>query len=160
VLPRAKRLDMPSSNDEFPPLPHDACFVVTIHCVIAIALVFILTLKPPMQVRSSEVIDLLLSLYTTYSVVLYLVARWWRPSLPDVLKPWIDVSWALGLMALSRERILIGVVIESPLKESRHADNYRAAGPDLNHRRPSDRGRLLAPFTREQAEAEGGWGNP
>src|SRR5262245_33095779 len=59
---------MPSSNDEFPPLSLGARFVF------------------------SEAIDLLLCLYAIYRVVLYLVARWWRPILRGVLEPRIDVS--------------------------------------------------------------------
>ena len=115
-----------SSNDKFPPLSLDARFVATIRCVIAIALVFILTLDPPTRARFSEVIDLLLGLYATYSMVLYLVARWWRPILPGVLEPWIHVSWARGLMALSRERTLKGRLAFR--KDITHLSNPRLRG--------------------------------
>jgi hypothetical protein len=94
---------MPSSNDESAPQSLDARFVATIGCVPAIALAFILTLNPLIRARFSEVSDLLLGLYATYSVVLYLAARWWRPFLPGVLEPWIDVGWARGPMALSSD---------------------------------------------------------
>jgi hypothetical protein len=117
---------MPSSNDEFPPVSLDARCVAKIRCVIAIALVFILTLDPPTRARFSEVINLLLGLYATYSVALYLVARWWRPILPAVLEPWIDVSWALGLMALSTEQTPKGRLAFR--KDITHLSNSRLRG--------------------------------
>jgi hypothetical protein len=64
VRPRAKRLDMPSSNDESSALSLDARFVATIRCVLAIALAFILTLDRLTRARFSEVSDLLLGLYS------------------------------------------------------------------------------------------------
>jgi hypothetical protein len=77
---------MPSSNDEPPLLPLDARFAATICCVVAIVLAFLLTLEPPTRAGFIELIDLLLGLYVTYSVVLCLAVHGWRPVLPDILE--------------------------------------------------------------------------
>ena len=94
---------MPSSTNEFPRISLDARFVATIRCVLAIALPFILTLAPLTRSRFCAVTYLLLGLYATYSVLLYLAACWWRPILPGVVEPWIDVGWAVALVASSSD---------------------------------------------------------
>ena len=99
--PRARKLEMPSTNAKSPSESLDARFVATIRCVLAIAVLFILALDPLARTGFSEVIYLILGLYVTYSALLYMAARWWRPILPGVVEPWVDVGWTVGLMAFS-----------------------------------------------------------
>jgi hypothetical protein len=72
---------MPSPNDKSPPLSFDARSVATIRCVLTIAVPFVLTLDPLTRARLSEVSYLILGLYTTYDVLLYMLARLGHPLL-------------------------------------------------------------------------------
>jgi signal transduction histidine kinase len=92
---------MPSSNDKSPPESFDARFIATIRCILAISVLLILTLDSLARTRFYEVTYLILGFYVTYSVLLYMAARLWRPILPGGVEPWLDVGWAVGLMAVS-----------------------------------------------------------
>jgi signal transduction histidine kinase len=94
---------MPSSNEKPPPESIDARFIAMTRCVLAIAVSVILTFDPLTRARFSEVSYLLLVLYVTYSVILYMTARWWRPILPSIVEPWLDVGWAVGLVAFNSD---------------------------------------------------------
>jgi hypothetical protein len=95
---------MPSSNDNSPPESFDVGFAARIRCALAIAGAIIFTLDLLTRTWLSEVSYIVLGLYVTYSVLLYTAARWWRPILPGVVEPWLDVGWAVGLVAFSSER--------------------------------------------------------
>ena len=93
---------MPSPTDKPPPLvPFDARFIAAIRCVLSTAVLVILALDPLARTRFSGVTYLILGLYVAYSISLYTAARWWQPFLPAPVEPWLDVSWAVGLTALS-----------------------------------------------------------
>jgi hypothetical protein len=72
---------MPSSDDNSPSVWLDACSVATVQCVLTIAVPFILTPDPLIPARLSEVSYLILGLYTTYGVLLYMAGRMGRPLL-------------------------------------------------------------------------------
>jgi signal transduction histidine kinase len=95
---------MPSSNDKSPPESFDVDLAATIRCALAIAGAIIFTLDLLTRTWLSEVSYIVLGLYVTYSVLLYTAARWWRPLLPGVVEPWLDVGWAVGIVAFSGER--------------------------------------------------------
>jgi hypothetical protein len=72
---------MPSSDDNSPLVSLDACSVATVQCVLTIAVPFILPLDPLIPAHLSEVSYLILGLYTTYCVLLYMAGRLGRPLL-------------------------------------------------------------------------------
>ena len=76
---------MPSSNDTLSQESSDAHFVATVRCVLSSAVSLILTLDSPTRARFSERSYLIYGfyvLYVSYSVLLYMAARWWRHTLP------------------------------------------------------------------------------
>jgi signal transduction histidine kinase len=101
MLPRARRLDMPSSYDKLPPITFDARFMAASRCVLSIAVLLLLAFDPLARSRFPEVIDLVLGLYVTYSLLLYTATRWSHSIVPETIEPWVDVGWAVGLTALS-----------------------------------------------------------
>jgi signal transduction histidine kinase len=96
-------LDLPSSNDKSPALSLDAHFVGTIRCTLAIAIALILALDTATRPHFSTGTYLIVGLYVTYVVLLCIATRLWRPLLPNVVEPWIDVGWAVGLMAFNTD---------------------------------------------------------
>jgi hypothetical protein len=70
VLPRAKRLDMPSSNDDLSPKSAKVGLVAAIRCALGIAEATIFILALLTYIRLSEVSYLDLGLYVTYSELL------------------------------------------------------------------------------------------
>lgn len=72
---------MPSSDDNSLSVSLDGRSVATIRCVLTIAVPFILTLDPLTRARLSEVSYLILGLYATYGVLLYMSARLGHPLL-------------------------------------------------------------------------------
>jgi signal transduction histidine kinase len=92
---------MPSANEKSPLGSFDVSLVATIRCALATAGAIIFTLDLLAHTRLLEVSHVVLALYVTYSVLLYIVAYWRHPVLPGGIEPWLDVSWAVVLMALS-----------------------------------------------------------
>ncbi len=86
---------MPSSNDNFPPEAFDVCLAVTMRRTLAIAGAIILTLDLQTHTRLPEGRYLVLVLYVTYGVLLYMAVRWRRFILPGGVEPWLDVGSAL-----------------------------------------------------------------
>jgi hypothetical protein len=105
---------MPSSNDTLSQESSDAHFVATVRCVLYSAVSLTFALDSPTRARFSELSYLIYGfyvLYVSYRVLLYMAARWWRPTLPGIVEPWLDVGWAVGLVVLSNDRseILFGL---------------------------------------------------
>src|SRR5919108_4213450 len=92
---------MPSSNEKSPPESFDVSLVATIRCALATAGAIVFTLDRLTHSRLPEVSHLVLILYVTYSVILYMRAHRRHPLLPSGVEPWLDVGWAVALMALS-----------------------------------------------------------
>jgi signal transduction histidine kinase len=92
---------MPSPNEKSPPESFDISLVATIRCALATAGAVIFTLDRLTHSRLPELSHLVLILYVTYSVILYKRAQRRRPILPSGVEPWLDVGWAVALMALS-----------------------------------------------------------
>ena len=78
---------MPSSKDNFPPEAFDVCLAVTMRRT--------LTLDLQTHTRLLEGRYLVLVLYVTYGVLLYMAVRWRRFILPGGVEPWLDVGSAL-----------------------------------------------------------------
>src|SRR5215510_13666516 len=95
---------MPSSSEKSPLESFDVNLVATMRCALAIAGAIVFTLDLLTHTRLPEVSHLVLVLYVSYSILLYTVARWRRPILPGGVEPWLDVGWAVALMAFSSER--------------------------------------------------------
>jgi signal transduction histidine kinase len=93
---------MPSSDEQSARESFDVGLVATIRCALALAGAIIFTLDLLTHTQHPEVSDLVPALYVTYSVILYMVARWRRPILPNRVEPWLDISWAVALMVFIR----------------------------------------------------------
>jgi signal transduction histidine kinase len=94
---------MPSSNDKLPPVSVDASFMATIRCVLAAAALLVLALDPVAHLSLPGMAHLVLILYFAYSILLYAATRWWHPTLPVPIEPWLDVVWAVALTVLSSD---------------------------------------------------------
>jgi hypothetical protein len=80
VLPRARRLAMPSADNNSPSVSLDACSAARIQCVLSSAVPFI-PLDPLTPAHLSGVSYLILGLYAASGVLLYTAARSGRPLL-------------------------------------------------------------------------------
>jgi hypothetical protein len=63
MLPRARRLTMPSSNDKLPPVSFDASCMAMIRCVLAVAALLVLALDPVAHLSFPGMAHLVLILY-------------------------------------------------------------------------------------------------
>jgi signal transduction histidine kinase len=95
---------MPSSNENSLLESFDINLVATMRCALASAGAVIVTLDLLTHTWLAEVSYLVVGLYVTYSVLFYVVARWRRSILPGGVEPWLDIGWAVALMALGYER--------------------------------------------------------
>ena len=94
---------MPSSNHKLPPESFDTLFVAAIRCVLAAAVLLVLTIGPESRLSFPGIAHLVLVLYLAYSVLLYTVAHWWHWTLSATIEPWLDVGWAVALTVLSND---------------------------------------------------------
>ncbi len=94
---------MPSSNRKLPPEPFDARFAAAIRCVLAAAVLLVLTIDPESRLSFPGMAHLVLVLYFTYSILLYTAAHWWHSTLSVAMEPWLDVGWAVTLTVLSSD---------------------------------------------------------
>ena len=94
---------MPSSNHKLPPESFDTLFVAAIRCVLAAAVLLVLTIDPESRLSFPGMAHLVLVLYLTYSILLYTAAHWWHSTLSATIEPWFDVGWAVALTVLSND---------------------------------------------------------
>jgi len=92
---------MPSSNHKLPPESLDIRFVAVIRCVLAAAVLLVLTNDPEARLTFPGMAHLVLVLYVAYSILLYTAAHWWHRTLSATIEPWLDVGWAVALTVLS-----------------------------------------------------------
>jgi signal transduction histidine kinase len=103
MLPRAKRLEMPSSYDRSPLVAFDARFMAASRCVLSTAVLLLLAFDPLARSRFSQTTYFILGLYVIYSFLLYAATRWGHSIVPGRIEPWVDVGWAVALTAMSGE---------------------------------------------------------
>jgi hypothetical protein len=103
MSPSASMPGMPSSKDEKTCESFDAPFTTAILCMLDPSPLLILTFDPLARTRFDQLMYLASTIYVSYSTLLYVDARWWDPSLPGPVGPWLEVVWARGLIALSSD---------------------------------------------------------
>ena len=94
---------MPSSNHKLHPESFDARFVAAFRCILAAAVLLVLTVDPESRLSFPGMAHLVLVLYLAYSLLLYTAAHWWHSTLSATIEPWFDVGWAVTLTVLSND---------------------------------------------------------
>src|SRR5215813_6925546 len=103
MMPRARKLLMPSANDRSPLVSLDARFTAAIRCILAVAVLLVIALDPMARVSFPGVAHFIVAFYITYSLLLYIVTCWWRPIWLATVEPWLDLGCVVGMTLLSSD---------------------------------------------------------